>query len=92
MLHAKFQDNRTSGSAEEDFKSFSAHLSRQAHKVSLKYTFILVVVVVVRPSSTIFKGLLPRNRLAKSKPNFMWSLHRKGERKFVSIYTMVQVI
>ena len=31
MLHAKFQDHRTSGSGE----GFLAHLSRKAHKVSL---------------------------------------------------------
>ena len=61
-----------------------AHLSCQAHKVSLWYTCIPMIwrLFVVRLSSVQhFQRSFPKP-LGQSKPNFMWSLYWKGERTF----------
>ena len=61
-----------------------AQLSRWAHKVSLKHVHVtsaaavVVVVVVVHNVQTSSPGHL--KPLSQPKPNFMWSIRRKGKR------------
>ena len=67
---------------------FLAHLSLYAHKWAysigrLRCPSVVVVHHRRTLSSTLFKPLLLRNRLASSKSNFICSLHWMGKRKFV---------
>ena len=50
MLHAKFQDHRTTGSGEEDFLRFLAHLSRRLIGELIVYQWSGVRRTSVRPS------------------------------------------
>ena len=60
---------------------FLAHLSRRLTGEIIGYPWIR------RPSSSVrrshFQTSSPPKPLGQSKPNFMWSLLGKGERKFV---------
>ena len=59
--------------------AFLAHLSRRLTGELIGYPWIR------RPSSvhSYFQTSSPPKPLCQSKPNFMWSLLGKGERKFV---------
>ena len=60
---------------------FLAHLSRR-----LTGELIVYPCSGVRPSSVRrpqFQRSSPLKPLGQSKPNFMWSILRKGERKFI---------
>ena len=56
-----------------------AHLSRRLTSELIVYPCSVVVVVVVQT----FQTSSPLKPLGQSKPNFMWSILRKGERKFI---------
>ena len=62
---------------------FLAHLSRRLTGELIVYPYS-----GVRPSSSVIRRpqlqrSSPLKPLGKSKPNFMWSILRKGERKFI---------
>ena len=66
-----------------------AHLSRRLTGELIGYPWIRRPSVIrpsVRPSSVVrpqFQTSSPLKPLGQSKPNFMWSLTGKGERKFI---------
>ena len=65
---------------------FLAHLSRRLTRWAYRMAMIRRPSVV-RPSSSVvrpqFQRSSPLKPLGQSKPNFMWSILRKGERKFI---------
>ena len=63
-------------------KPVLAQLSREAHKVSLKYTHALGSFGFVHHFQRFLKPF------DQSKPNFTWNLHMKEEPTFIS---MVQI-
>ena len=66
-------------------KGFLAHLSRRLTGELIVYP-CSVRRPSVRPSSvrrSQFQRSSPLKPLGQSKPNFMWSILRKGERKFI---------
>ena len=77
MLHAKFQDHRTSGSG-GDFKRFLAHLSRRLIGELLVYKGIRRPSVCQHFQTT--SPLKPRSRFFLY---FTYSIYRSGERRIV---------
>ena len=63
--------------------NFLALLSRRLTGELLVYPCSIVIVVVVVVVVHTFQASSPLKPLGQSKPNFMWSILRKGERKFV---------
>ena len=59
---------------------FLAHLSRRLTAALIGYPWSGVRPSFVRPQ---FQRSSPLKPLGQSKPNFMWSLLGKGERKFI---------
>ena len=73
----------TGGGIRASQGTFLAHLSRR-----LTGELIVYPCSGVRPSSSgvrrpQFQRSSPLKPLGQSKPNFMWSILRKGERKFI---------
>ena len=70
-----------------DFVLFLAHRSRRLTGELIGYPWIRRPSSSVRPSSVVvrshFQTSSPLKPLGQSKPNFMWSLLGKGERKFI---------
>ena len=63
-----------------------AHLSRRLTRLAYRKAMLRRPSVVHRPSSVVrpqFQRSSPLKPLGQSKPNFMWSIHRKVERKFI---------
>ena len=60
---------------------FKAHLSRRLTGELIVYPCSGVRLASVRRSQ--FQRFSPLKRLGQSKPNFMWSILRKGEQKFI---------
>ena len=60
--------------------AFISSPETKAHKVSLKDGHALEATVRHRPQ---FQRASPLKPHSQTKPNFMWSILRKGERKFM---------
>ena len=75
MLHAKFHGNQSTGSGEDILRDFSS-----PEPLGSKGDYS----IPIRPASVHhFQRSSPLKPLGQSKPNFMWSLLGKGERKFI---------
>ena len=87
MLHTKFHGNRPVGSREEYICKVFSSPEPKAHQSAYRIPMDPASVGVRRrPSSVVrshFQTSSPLKPLGQSKPNFMWSLIGKGERKFV---------